>query len=107
MAGLVIVDAQPAQKAGQLVPETVAVAVRESQPYVSRGGYKLVCALDSFGIDVADRVAVDIGASTGGFTDVLLQRGARRIYAVDAGRGQLHWRLQSDPRAVVLDRTNA
>jgi 23S rRNA (cytidine1920-2'-O)/16S rRNA (cytidine1409-2'-O)-methyltransferase len=107
LAGRVTVNGQPALKAGQLVAPDVALDVRQSEPYVSRGGYKLAHALDTFGLDVSGLVAVDIGASTGGFTDVLLQRGARRVYAVDVGRGQLHWRLQGDPRVVVLDRTNA
>jgi 23S rRNA (cytidine1920-2'-O)/16S rRNA (cytidine1409-2'-O)-methyltransferase len=81
--------------------------VRQPDPYVSRGGYKLAHALDRFALDVSDLIAVDIGASTGGFTDVLLQRGARRVYAVDVGRAQLHWRLRTDPRVVVLERLNA
>ena len=106
MAGQVSVDGQPAGKAGQLVDDSAAVSVRQRPPYVSRGGYKLACALDRFGVAVAGLVALDVGASTGGFTDVLLQRGARRVYAVDVGRGQLHWRLRSDPHVVVLDRTN-
>lgn len=107
MAGLVTVGGQPAHKAGQLVAPEAEVAVREVELYVSRGGYKLAHALDRFGISVQGLVAVDVGASTGGFTDVLLQRGARRVYAVDVGRGQLHARLRADPRVVVLDRTNA
>src|SRR5690606_33436618 len=76
-------------------------------PWVSRGGLKLAHGLDAFVIAAAGRVAVDVGASTGGFTDVLLQRGARRVYAVDVGHGQLAWSLRSDPRVVVLERTNA
>jgi 23S rRNA (cytidine1920-2'-O)/16S rRNA (cytidine1409-2'-O)-methyltransferase len=75
-------------------------------PYVSRGGLKLAHALDVFGVDVAGAVAVDIGASTGGFTDCLLQRGASRVYCVDVGHGQLDWKIASDPRVVVIDRTN-
>ena len=76
-------------------------------PYVSRGGIKLAHGLDHFGIDPTGSVALDVGASTGGFTDVLLQRGAARVYAVDVGHGQLDWRLRNDPRVVVLERTNA
>lgn len=107
LAGAVVVDGAAAEKAGQLVSTDSAIAVREAEPYVSRGGYKLAHALDRFALAVGGLIAVDIGASTGGFTDVLLQRGARRVYAVDVGRGQLHWRLRSDPRVVLLDRTNA
>jgi 23S rRNA (cytidine1920-2'-O)/16S rRNA (cytidine1409-2'-O)-methyltransferase len=107
MAGAVTVDGAPAHKAGQLVPSDARVHVRRREPYASRGGYKLAHALDRFGLSVAGLVVVDVGASTGGFTDVLLQRGARRVYAVDVGRGQLHQRLRADPRVVVLERTNA
>src|SRR6185312_10166871 len=83
------------------------LAVTEPAPYVSRGGHKLAAALDAFEIDPAGRVALDVGASTGGFTDVLLQRGARRVYALDVGRGQLAEALRRDPRVVSLERTNA
>jgi 23S rRNA (cytidine1920-2'-O)/16S rRNA (cytidine1409-2'-O)-methyltransferase len=79
----------------------------DQQPYVSRGGLKLAHALDHFRLDPAGRAALDVGASTGGFTDVLLRRGARRVYAVDVGYGQLDWRLRNDPKVVVLERTNA
>ena len=88
-------------RAGE-APELAPVA-----PYVSRGGQKLAPALDAFGIRVEGRVCADVGASTGGFTDVLLQRGAARVYAVDVGRGLLHWRLRQDPRVVPMERTNA
>src|SRR3982750_3760879 len=98
MAGLVPVGGLPAHKAGQLVAREAEVAVREAEPYVSRGGHKLAHALDRFGISVQGLVAADVGGSPGGFTDVLLQRGARRVYAVDVGRGQLHARLRADPR---------
>ena len=81
--------------------------VVQPPPYVSRGGEKLAPALDAFGVPVADRVCADIGASTGGFTDVLLQRGATRVYAVDVGRGLLHWRLRQDARVVLMERVNA
>lgn len=107
LAGQVTIDGQPAQKPGQQIRAEVVLHVRQPEPYVSRGGYKLAHALDRFALDVSDLVAVDVGASTGGFTDVLLQRGARRVYAVDVGRGQLHWRLRTDPRVVALDRLNA
>src|SRR5207245_7674640 len=79
----------------------------EPAPYVSRGGQKLAPALDELGVEVAGRVCADVGASTGGFTDVLLQRGAARVYAVDVGRGLLHWRLRQDPRVVPMERVNA
>jgi 23S rRNA (cytidine1920-2'-O)/16S rRNA (cytidine1409-2'-O)-methyltransferase len=82
------------------------VEVIAPSPYVSRGGYKLAHAFDRFGIDARDLVTLDVGASTGGFTDVLLQRGVRRVYAVDVGYGQLAWKLRQDSRVVVLDRTN-
>lgn len=89
------------------VDETLALEVREKLPFVSRGGLKLDHALSEFGIDVAGLVAADLGASTGGFTDCLLQRGAARVYAVDVGYGQLDYRLRSDPRVVVMERVNA
>jgi 23S rRNA (cytidine1920-2'-O)/16S rRNA (cytidine1409-2'-O)-methyltransferase len=95
-------------KPGVAQPDDLPLEVRgASSPFVSRGGQKLAHGLDQFGIAATDAVAVDIGASTGGFTDVLLQRGARRVYAVDVGHGQLAWRLRTDPRVVVLERTNA
>ncbi len=106
MAGEVLVDEQVCDKPGRAVAAAAAVHVRTPPPYVSRGGLKLAAALDRFAIDVAGRVAVDVGASTGGFTDCLLQRGARRVYAVDVGYGQLAWKLRSDPRVVSLERTN-
>lgn len=95
------------RKPGDLVEPDVALAVDEPEPYVSRGGHKLAAALDAFGIDPSGRVALDVGASTGGFSDVLLQRGARRVYAVDVGRGQLAEALRRDERVVSLERTNA
>jgi 23S rRNA (cytidine1920-2'-O)/16S rRNA (cytidine1409-2'-O)-methyltransferase len=106
LAGDVLVDGQVAAKPGVLVAAAAAVEVRGAPPYVSRGGEKLAHALDRFGVAVADRVALDAGASTGGFTDCLLQRGARRVYAVDVGYGQLDWRLRQNPRVVVMERTN-
>ncbi|HSL33692.1 MAG TPA: TlyA family RNA methyltransferase [Candidatus Limnocylindrales bacterium] len=95
------------RKAGDLVDAATPVAVAEREPYVSRGGHKLAAALDAFGIDPTDCVCLDVGASTGGFTDVLLQRGARRVYAVDVGRGQLAESLRRDARVVSMERTNA
>ncbi len=107
LAGQVTIDGQPAQKPGQQIRAEAVLEVRQPEPYVSRGGYKLAHALDHFALDVSGLVVVDVGASTGGFTDVLLQRGAQRVYAVDVGRGQLHWRLRTDPRVIALDRLNA
>jgi 23S rRNA (cytidine1920-2'-O)/16S rRNA (cytidine1409-2'-O)-methyltransferase len=106
LAGAVTVAGRPVTKPGAVFPASVPIAVTQALPYVSRGGYKLAHALDRFGLDVRGRVAVDVGASTGGFTDVLLQRGARRVYAVDVGYGELDWRLRQDPRVVPLERTN-
>ena len=95
------------RKAGDLVDAELAVSLVEADPYVSRGGHKLAAALDAFGIDPAGLVCLDAGASTGGFSDVLLQRGAARVHAVDVGRGQLADRVARDPRVVVHDRLNA
>jgi 23S rRNA (cytidine1920-2'-O)/16S rRNA (cytidine1409-2'-O)-methyltransferase len=106
MAGQVLVDGHRVDKPGRRFPESAEVTIREGLPYVSRGGVKLAHALDRFHIDVGEKVAADIGASTGGFTDCLLQRGARKVYAIDVGYGQLAWKLRQDPRVVVLDRTN-
>lgn len=106
MAGAVRIGETTATRASQLVAADAPVTVVERLPYVSRGGVKLAAALDAFGLGVAGRVAVDVGASTGGFTDCLLQRGARRVYAVDVGYGQLDWRLRQDERVTVLERTN-
>jgi 23S rRNA (cytidine1920-2'-O)/16S rRNA (cytidine1409-2'-O)-methyltransferase len=103
MAGLV----PGYDKPGQQVDENAEVAVERGPDYVSRGGEKLANGLDALRVDVADLDAADVGASTGGFTDVLLQRGAARVVAIDVGYGQLHPRLRSDPRVVVLERTNA
>ena len=103
MAGLVHGHA----KAGEQVDEAAELVVERPPRYVSRGGEKLAHALDELGVEVAGRNALDVGASTGGFTDVLLQRGVARVIALDVGRGQLHARLRGDPRVTVLDRTNA
>jgi 23S rRNA (cytidine1920-2'-O)/16S rRNA (cytidine1409-2'-O)-methyltransferase len=108
LAGQVRVNGQQVTKAGAAVAEGDAITLVEpDHPYVSRGGVKLAHALDTFGIDVTGRLALDVGASTGGFTDVLLRRGARRVIALDVGHGQLDWRLRNDPRVVVIERVNA
>ncbi|MDQ6794991.1 MAG: TlyA family RNA methyltransferase [Chloroflexota bacterium] len=110
MAGKVRVgdgdSARTDRKPGDLVGSATRVEVVEPEPYVSRGGHKLAAALDAFAIDPSGRVCLDVGASTGGFTDVLLQRGAMRVYAVDVGRGQLAETLRNDPRVVSMERTN-
>jgi 23S rRNA (cytidine1920-2'-O)/16S rRNA (cytidine1409-2'-O)-methyltransferase len=95
------------RKPGELVDPGTQIEVATPEPYVSRGGHKLAAALDAFDLDPAGRACLDAGASTGGFTDVLLQRGARRVFAVDVGRGQLAERLRQDPRVVSMERTNA
>ena len=95
------------EKPGEQVDESAELEVTEGEPYVSRGGIKLANALDAFGVDPGGRDCLDVGASTGGFTDVLLQRGARRVIALDVGYGQLHPRIRDDSRVVVLERTNA
>ncbi|MBW1659657.1 MAG: TlyA family RNA methyltransferase [Deltaproteobacteria bacterium] len=108
MKGDVWLGTQRITKSGTFVSETAELRLTgEALPYVSRGGLKLEAALKAFHIDVRDRVALDIGASTGGFTDCLLQRGASRVYAVDVGYGQLDWKLRNDPRVVVIERMNA
>lgn len=106
MAGQVMADDRVMDKPGALVSEDTPIRLRERLPYVSRGGIKLAHALDAFGLDVRDTVALDVGASTGGFTDCLLQRGARKVYAVDVGYGQMDLRLRQDPRVVLMERTN-
>jgi 23S rRNA (cytidine1920-2'-O)/16S rRNA (cytidine1409-2'-O)-methyltransferase len=107
MEGKVLVDGEPVTKAGIMVSQASRVELKANDiPYVSRGGLKLQGALDHFDISVNGMTVMDIGASTGGFTDCLLQRGARRVYCVDVGYGQLAWKLQQDPRVVILDRTN-
>jgi 23S rRNA (cytidine1920-2'-O)/16S rRNA (cytidine1409-2'-O)-methyltransferase len=108
MAGQVRVNGLPVAKPGTAVAESVEIQVEGPEhPYVGRGGVKLAHALDTFGIAVEGRTALDIGASTGGFTDVLLQRGARLVVALDVGHGQLDWKLRSDPRVIVIERLNA
>jgi 23S rRNA (cytidine1920-2'-O)/16S rRNA (cytidine1409-2'-O)-methyltransferase len=95
------------RKPGELVNPEIRLVVEQPDPYVSRGGHKLAAALDAFAIDPTRRICLDVGASTGGFTDVLLQRGARRVYALDVGRGQLAERIRNDPRVVSMERFNA
>ena len=107
MAGTVRVAGEPARKPGQLVGEEEEITVERGPDYVSRGGTKLANALDALGIAVAERRALDVGASTGGFSDVLLQRGAAAVVALDVAYGELHWRLRQDPRVTVIERTNA
>jgi 23S rRNA (cytidine1920-2'-O)/16S rRNA (cytidine1409-2'-O)-methyltransferase len=107
LAGEVLVGDRPVAKAGDLVDAAAALRLRsEPMPYVSRGGLKLAHALATFAIDPRGLVAVDVGASTGGFTDCLLQAGAARVYCIDVGHGQLDWKIASDPRVVAIDRTN-
>jgi len=106
-AGQVLVNNRTADKPGTMVEDSVTVEVKESCPYVSRGGYKLEAGLEFFNISPAGLVCLDIGASTGGFTDCLLKKGAAKVYAVDVGYGQLAWELRQDSRVVVMERTNA
>jgi 23S rRNA (cytidine1920-2'-O)/16S rRNA (cytidine1409-2'-O)-methyltransferase len=107
LAGQVFSGQLRLDKAGQLVPVDIELTIREPMPFVSRGGLKLTAALDHFGIEVAGRICLDIGASTGGFTDCLLQRGAARVVAIDVGRGQLDWRLRQDSRVELRENVNA
>ena len=108
MAGEVFVDGQREDKAGSTFPEDVEIEVRgRDMPYVSRGGFKLERALSVFPIDLNDRTCMDVGSSTGGFTDCMLQNGAAHVYAIDVGTNQLAWKLRQDPRVVCLERTNA
>ncbi len=108
LAGKVYCGERRIEKAGDLLPEGLPLVLRgQDHPWVSRGGIKLAHALAHFGLSPAGRIGLDIGASTGGFTDVLLQNGAARVYAVDVGHGQLDWKLRNDSRVVVLERVNA
>ena len=108
LAGQVTVAGQPVTKAGSAVDVDAPIElITPDHPYVGRGGLKLAHALDAFGIPVEGRECLDIGASTGGFTDVLLQRGARRVVALDVGHGQIDWKLRTDPRVLVIERFNA
>ena len=107
MAGQVLVDGQLITKPGWAVSPVAEVSSKSApHPFVSRGGVKLAGALDHYPVDVSDKICLDVGASTGGFTDCLLQNGAERVYAVDVGYGQLAWQLRQDPRVVVIERTN-
>lgn len=107
LAGVVRVDGDPVRRSADSVAEDAALSVDAGPRFVSRGGEKLDAALDELAVDVAGHVALDIGSSTGGFTDCLLQRGAARVYAVDVGKGQLDWKLRNDPRVVVMEGINA
>ena len=108
LAGQVYLGEVKAEKAGQFVTEDTLLVVRgDTCPYVSRGGYKLQKAMETFPIALEGKVCADIGASTGGFTDCMLQHGAKKVYAIDVGYGQLDWKLRSDDRVAVLERTNA
>lgn len=106
LAAEVLVNERPLTKAGALVDQTAAIRLKTISPYVSRGGFKLEKALRHFQIEVKDKIALDVGASTGGFTHCLILHGARRVYSVDCGYGQLDWKLRNDPRVIVLERTN-
>ncbi len=107
MAGEVVVEGKAAIKPGTLVAEEAEISILQPPPFVSRGGIKLDHALDRFHLDVSSKVVADVGASTGGFTDCLLKRGASRVYAIDVGYGQLDYRLRQDQRVVVMERVNA
>jgi len=107
LAGKVRVAGETVRRPDRSVSEDAAISVESGPDYASRGAQKLAPALDTFAIEPSGRVCADVGASTGGFTDVLLRRGAARVYAIDVGRGLLHWRLRQDPRVVVIERLNA
>ena len=107
MAGQIFSGEERMERAAQQVPMDLAVVLKGVLPYVSRGGLKLEQALKSFNLDLRDKVVADLGASTGGFTDCALQNGAKKVYAVDVGYGQLHWKLRQDVRVICLERTNA
>ena len=107
LAGQVLVNGQKADKAGANIETTAKIEVLAQPRYVGRGGLKLEAALDHFAIDVSGKVCLDVGSSTGGFTDCVLQRGAARVYAIDVGTGQLDWKLRNDPRVIVQEQVNA
>ena len=107
MSGQVIVGTRIAVKPSELLDEHAAITLKPTRKYVGRGALKLEAALDHFNIDVHGKTTLDIGASTGGFTDCMLQRGAKKVYAVDVGHGQLDWKLRNDPRVIVLEKVNA
>jgi 23S rRNA (cytidine1920-2'-O)/16S rRNA (cytidine1409-2'-O)-methyltransferase len=106
LAGEVWVNDQPVTKVGTLIEESAAVRLKPTSPYVSRGGIKLARALQEFSVDLNGKIVLDVGASTGGFTHCVLAHGAKQVYAVDVGYGQLHWKLRNDPRVLVLEKTN-
>jgi 23S rRNA (cytidine1920-2'-O)/16S rRNA (cytidine1409-2'-O)-methyltransferase len=107
MAGQVLVNGEVVDKPGKTVRKDADIVLKEHEKYVGRGGYKIESAWEVFKFNVEGKVVCDIGASTGGFTDFLLQKGAKRVYAVDVGRGQIHWKLRNDPRVVVMEKVNA
>jgi 23S rRNA (cytidine1920-2'-O)/16S rRNA (cytidine1409-2'-O)-methyltransferase len=107
MAGQVTADGQMVLKASVSVAEETVLALKEGARFVSRGGEKLAAALEEFGVDVSGKICADVGASTGGFTDCLLQNGAKKVYAIDVGDGLLHWKLRQDERVAVIEKTNA
>lgn len=107
MAGEALVDGERVDKPGTAVSIEAEITLKEAMPYVGRGGFKLAGALAEFGLDVNGRVCADVGACTGGFTDVLLQNGAAKVFAIDVGYGQLDWKLRQDARVAVMERTNA
>jgi 23S rRNA (cytidine1920-2'-O)/16S rRNA (cytidine1409-2'-O)-methyltransferase len=106
LAGEVLVNDRPITKAGTLVDDAAEIRIKGTPPYVSRGGLKLERALQEFSVEVSGKVVIDVGASTGGFTDCLLASGARQVFAVDVGYGQFDWKLRNNPRVLVLERTN-
>ena len=107
MAGEILVDGEREDKAGSMFPETVTITQKgRPLPYVSRGGLKLEKAMTHFGLELDGKICMDVGASTGGFTDCMLQNGAAKIYAVDVGHGQLDWKLRNDERVICMERTN-
>jgi len=106
LAGKVFVNGNKAAKAGVFVRPETEIKILQKMPYVGRGGIKLEYALRNFNVDVRDKIAMDVGASTGGFTDCLLQNGCKKVYAVDVGYGQLDWKLRNDPRVILLEKTN-
>jgi len=108
LAGKVLVNDEPVTKSGQLVPVDAGIRLREEDhPYVSRGALKLKKALETFGIQVTGKIAMDVGASTGGFTEVLLENGVEKVFAVDVGHNQLAWKIRSNPKVVVIEKLNA
>jgi 23S rRNA (cytidine1920-2'-O)/16S rRNA (cytidine1409-2'-O)-methyltransferase len=107
MEGKVLVDGMAVAKAGTLIPDASSITLKGNEiPYVSRGGLKIKSAFERFGIDIKGKIAMDVGASTGGFTDYMLEMGAKKIYAIDVGYGQFAWKLRNDPRVVLMERTN-